>query len=1010
MKTRFLYEKTFFFSLFIYFCCCSHCIFGADMHYAEEYDGEAVLKWKYEPLDKEGNIIDDFDIDESGPVIGSDGTIYVGGDDPINDNSLYALNPDGTLKWLYKTHHDKSINSTPAILQDGTIYFGDSSGYFYALTKSGTLKWVYETDSSIVGSPAIGYDGIVYIGSTDGFLYALTQNGELIWKYKAGRGTATHQDRYYNIESSPAIGHDGTVYIGSGDSHLYALTPYGTLKWKFKARHFIEKGSPAIGSDGTVYFTCHGHSLYALTPSGDIKWEYKMGDPGYTSPAIAADGTIYAGSYTGDDMCLHAINSDGTLKWKFKTEGYIKSSPAIGSDGTIFFGSGDDFFYAINPDGTIKWRYDIGKSLKSSLSIAADGTVYTGIEALYAFQTESYGYQSGSPWPCFMYNNTRSVANKSAELPDLYRVRGQVAMPDSTPLIEIDVSVDGLTETTDEYGYFSFRLPDGSYTLTIHVTSTQIPEFVDFVVDGSDVTIDLYKSQKHIISGRIVQDGQPVSGIHVMLLNKTDETDTHGCYSFEVPDGTHELNFDVGSDRFPDGITVAVSGSDVTVEDISLNTILWVYEIDNEIYDIPVLGPDGTIYFVRKYDRYALEAVSPDGTLKWKFRIEDDLAKMPSIGQDNTVYLPCWLSLRAINPDGSLKWRFSDDKYGFGSVPVLVENGTLYVSGAGYLYAVTQNGSVIWKYPVEDGNDIGSSPSLGSDGTIYFSCYDKHVYALNPDGTLEWKYESDHPFHSTPVLGQDGTIYIGGYDNYFHAINPDGTIKWKYETETAITSNTDIASDGTILFTNQRNVLYALNPDGTLKWKHEGIQYSKYSFTMTPQYGIFYKSNDGYLVSLDLNGTVKWKHKFRDISAGLPVFSHDGVAYSVMNARIGNQDKGYLYAVRFPDIGDPVFVEHNFNGEIVTVNDSQKAITLGQNCPNPFNPMTSIPFTLAKEMHVKLTVYNVTGEKIATLADGAFHAGMHRIAWNASGHASGIYFYKLNTGENTETKKMLLVK
>ena len=81
-----------------------------------------------------------------------------------------------------------------------------------------------------------------------------------------------------------------------------------------------------------------------------------------------------------------------------------------------------------------------------------------------------------------------------------------------------------------------------------------------------------------------------------------------------------------------------------------------------------------------------------------------------------------------------------------------------------------------------------------------------------------------------------------------------------------------------------------------------------------------------------------------------------------------------------------------------------------QNYPNPFNPDTSIPFTLNRLTHVQLEVYNSVGQKIEQLVDWLMQPGHHSVAFDASGLATGVYFYKLTTPSFTQTKKMLLVK
>jgi hypothetical protein len=89
--------------------------------------------------------------------------------------------------------------------------------------------------------------------------------------------------------------------------------------------------------------------------------------------------------------------------------------------------------------------------------------------------------------------------------------------------------------------------------------------------------------------------------------------------------------------------------------------------------------------------------------------------------------------------------------------------------------------------------------------------------------------------------------------------------------------------------------------------------------------------------------------------------------------------------------------------------------TLDQNYPNPFNPSTQIPFSLPQNEKVTLTIYNIIGQKIATLVDGTLAAGTHVVTWNGRDSrgmtlSSGVYFYMLKTSSFTATKRMTLLK
>lgn len=83
---------------------------------------------------------------------------------------------------------------------------------------------------------------------------------------------------------------------------------------------------------------------------------------------------------------------------------------------------------------------------------------------------------------------------------------------------------------------------------------------------------------------------------------------------------------------------------------------------------------------------------------------------------------------------------------------------------------------------------------------------------------------------------------------------------------------------------------------------------------------------------------------------------------------------------------------------------------LAQNYPNPFNPVTTISYSIPEASHVSLTVYDVAGNEVAELVNGTRTAGAHLVRYDASELASGIYFYRLQTGSYIANKKMLLLK
>ena len=87
-----------------------------------------------------------------------------------------------------------------------------------------------------------------------------------------------------------------------------------------------------------------------------------------------------------------------------------------------------------------------------------------------------------------------------------------------------------------------------------------------------------------------------------------------------------------------------------------------------------------------------------------------------------------------------------------------------------------------------------------------------------------------------------------------------------------------------------------------------------------------------------------------------------------------------------------------------------KSFELKQNYPNPFNPSTTIEYELPQTSRVKLTIYNVLGQKVATLVDAEQVPGNYRVKFNGQNLAAGIYFYRLQAGNFVQNRKMILIK
>ncbi len=86
------------------------------------------------------------------------------------------------------------------------------------------------------------------------------------------------------------------------------------------------------------------------------------------------------------------------------------------------------------------------------------------------------------------------------------------------------------------------------------------------------------------------------------------------------------------------------------------------------------------------------------------------------------------------------------------------------------------------------------------------------------------------------------------------------------------------------------------------------------------------------------------------------------------------------------------------------------SMTLRQNYPNPFNASTEIRFLLSEQSYIRLEVFNILGQKTATLLEGRFNSGEHSIVWDAGDFPSGVYFARLETADHSESIRMVLLK
>jgi outer membrane protein assembly factor BamB len=254
------------------------------------------------------------DVGLSAPALAADGTVYVAGD------ALYAIRPDGTLRWKKLGPAMEDLRNSPVVGSDGTVYFAFHNVPLTALhPDDGRVLWTRDlgVNDHVLASPAIGADGTLYVATNPCVLFAVSSAGAPLWTFDAR--TAGYQ---CTMRSSPAVAADGTIYLGthSGNpaSVLFAIWPDGSLRWVFQPSdlppgvppdHFDIYSSPALGSDGAVYFGQEYGRVYALdAATGAIRWMVTTrSGVTWSSPALTPGGTLLISDL---ESLLYAIDTE----------------------------------------------------------------------------------------------------------------------------------------------------------------------------------------------------------------------------------------------------------------------------------------------------------------------------------------------------------------------------------------------------------------------------------------------------------------------------------------------------------------------------------------------------------------------------------------------------------------------------------------------------------------------------------------------------------------------------
>ncbi|MBN1593205.1 MAG: PQQ-binding-like beta-propeller repeat protein, partial [Candidatus Coatesbacteria bacterium] len=734
---------------------------------------------KFYSLNSAGEVRWSMDLDpcriNASAALSDDGILYI----PTSDAVLYAINVEGDVQWTCQMGNTHEICS-PVIGVDGSIYLGGENPYkFYAILSSGSIDWTYDVGGAIISSPALDDDGVIYFGCYDRYLYALESDGSARWSYQTD-GV---------IEASPAIDEDGNIYFGSADRYFYSIDSAGDPVWSYDMGYAMFS-SPALAPDGSIYVGNEGGRIVALHSDGSLNWSYQTDGAVQGSPFIDKHGDIYVGS---NDHRIYALRNDGLLKWSYSTGDWITGSPSHDSFCNLYITSWDGMLrcftnydeglsdIGVNPgcgSTETKFAYEF-KYFNAYSYDAREALVYIDDEphemnveygnahnGIFRYHTKvsegSHNYyfhlenENGAtyrapaagtyegpdvhqdnrgPWPS--YQNRGSNQSQSI-------FRGPVA-----PYFKWSY------DNTGELLSSPVMSPDGS----IYVGSKTLNKLWAFNSDGT-VKWTYNAGQVHATPA-IDNEGNVYFG-----------SDDHIFYSLD-PDGnlrwSYPTGFEIrGAPKITDCGTIYFTslGSILFAMNVD-GELLWSYHTPGKVYRAGVITHTGGIIVVTQEG--TVVRLTADGEREWTHEFEGSVFEAaPTLTDDQRVYIGDSTgvgNLFGIDYGGYVFWSYTTMSSFDRMSAAIGEDGTLYIGNhMSVLRAFDRDGELKWSYRYDGNNPAWSSPAIDADGVIYIGARNNKLSAINSDGTLKWTYDAGEYIDCTPCLSANGQIVFGtGY-------------------------------------------------------------------------------------------------------------------------------------------------------------------------------------------------------------------------------------------------------
>jgi len=380
----------------------------------------------------------------------------------------------------------------------------------------------------------------------------------------------------------------------------------------------------------------------------------------------------------------------------------------------------------------------------------------------------------------------------------------------------------------------------------------------------------------------------------------------------------------------------------------------------------------------------------------------------------------------------------------------------------------TTNGGIVWNeiytgsvhtLRAVDFPNSNSGYLIGDEGDIFKSSNSGANWTFHPAGVMNWFYDGSFANVNTGwVVGTSGIILhtkSGGSPvplaptlvsppNNSVNISTTPTLTWNtsqgatsYSVQISSIANFQVITDSATVTTTQYQVpagklqsgntyfwrVNASNSAGSSAWSSIWNFTTSLSPPITP---VLISPPNGSQVTAtplldwnDVGSATSYRLQVSEaanfITTVIDQVSLTQSNYQVPNGILSSNVK-YYWRARARNAGgwSPWASAWNFTTSLIGINTIVGEIPteyyLYTNYPNPFNPSTTIRFDIPKSSQIKIIVYNSLGKKISELVNDKLNAGSYEVEWNALDHPSGMYFYKFETNEFMDVRKMILLK